>query len=151
MSCGVGRRVLDIDHLPRSLADARFAAEQLRARLGEETPDWTSLAYEELDLATALVCDGDPEVLEARGEALLQRVGGAELHETLLAYLDHDLDIPRTAAFLHLHANSLRYRLSRIEEQLGMPLRHPGTIANLYLAVLARRSSNGIPRRGNGG
>jgi DNA-binding PucR family transcriptional regulator len=49
--------------------------------------------------------------------------------------------VPRTAAALHLHANSLRYRLGRIEDQLGRSLRDPGTIANLYLAVLLERAA----------
>jgi hypothetical protein len=38
---------------------------------------------------------------------------------------------------MHLHHNTLRYRLGRIEAALGQSLRHPATIASLHLALLA--------------
>jgi len=38
---------------------------------------------------------------------------------------------------LHLHPNSLRYRLAKIEKALGRSLRSPQTIADLYLALRA--------------
>jgi PucR family transcriptional regulator, purine catabolism regulatory protein len=139
---GVGRVVVTLEALSRSLLDARFAAEQLRDRkeTGSERPDgWEVLSHAELDLATALVCDADPAIAGPRRAALLGRVATHELRQTLLAYLEHDLDIRRTAQSLHLHANSLRYRLGRIEEQLGLSLRHPSTIANLHLALLLER------------
>ena len=56
--------------------------------------------------------------------------------ERLLA-LAHDLDVVRTAAALHLHPNSLRYRLARVEKLLGRSLKQPSTIAGLYIAILA--------------
>jgi DNA-binding PucR family transcriptional regulator len=42
-----------------------------------------------------------------------------------------------TAAALHLHPNSLRYRLSRVEKLLDRSLKQPSTIASLYVAMLA--------------
>ena len=54
-----------------------------------------------------------------------------------MAYFDHDLDVPAAAAELHLHPNSLRYRLTRIEEVLGRSLKRPATIAELHIALLA--------------
>jgi purine catabolism regulator len=59
------------------------------------------------------------------------------LHEALLAYFQNDMDIVATAAVLHLHPNSLRYRLGRIETLLGRSLKQPSTIAALYLALIA--------------
>ena len=59
-----------------------------------------------------------------------------QLRETLVAYFEHDLDVPATAAALHLHPNSLRYRLSRLEELLGGSLKHPATIAELHIALM---------------
>ncbi|HEU4973610.1 MAG TPA: helix-turn-helix domain-containing protein [Baekduia sp.] len=137
---GVGRAVAALDGLPRSLLDARFAVEQLLRAEPERMGGNRMLAHADLDLATALVCDADPAVAEPRRAALLDRITARELRETLLAYLDHELDVQRTAASLHLHANSLRYRLGRIEQQLGRSLRDPATIANLYLAVMLERA-----------
>ena len=59
------------------------------------------------------------------------------LHEALVAYFAHDLDVPASAAELHLHPNSLRYRLSRLEELLGCSLKSPATIAELHIALSA--------------
>jgi purine catabolism regulator len=59
------------------------------------------------------------------------------LHEALVAYFDHDLDVGATAAELHLHPNSLRYRLTRVEQLLGCSLKRPATIAELHIALLA--------------
>lgn len=59
------------------------------------------------------------------------------LHEALRAYFAHDLDIAATAASLHMHRNSLRYRLARAEQVLGRSLKQPATIAAVYLALVA--------------
>ena len=66
------------------------------------------------------------------------------LHEALSAYFAHDLDIAATAASLHMHRNSLRYRLARAEQVLGRSLKQPSTIAAVYIALVA----DGGARRG---
>ena len=38
------------------------------------------------------------------------------------------------AAQLHIHVNTLRYRLRRAEDALGAPLTDPRLLARLYLA-----------------
>ena len=61
---------------------------------------------------------------------------------TLDAYLAEDLDRRRTAAALHVHPNTLDYRLKRIVELTGL---EPTTTAGLQLlaaASLARRLSS---------
>ena len=62
---------------------------------------------------------------------------------TLEAYLDHDLDVGRAARALHLHPNSLRYRLSRVEAVLGRSLRDLPTVVDLFLATATARESLG--------
>jgi purine catabolism regulator len=39
---------------------------------------------------------------------------------------------------MHVHPNTLRYRLGRIEKLLGKSLRNPAAIAELQLALLTR-------------
>jgi hypothetical protein len=61
-----------------------------------------------------------------------------DLPRTLEVYLDHDLDRRRTAAALHVHPNTLDYRLRRIVELTGLD---PSTSRGLQLlgAALASR------------
>lgn len=62
-----------------------------------------------------------------------------DLPHTLEVYLAHDLDRRRTAAALHVHPNTLDYRLRRIVELTGLD---PATTRGLQLlgaAIAARR------------
>lgn len=55
--------------------------------------------------------------------------------ETLIEYLRSGLDVQETARRMHLHPNSIRYRLTRAESQLGRSVNDPETITLLYLAL----------------
>ena len=66
-----------------------------------------------------------------------------DLLTTLDAYLDEDTDRRRTAAALHVHPNTLDYRLKRIVELTGLD---PATTSGLQLlgaAAAARRLQDG--------
>jgi sugar diacid utilization regulator len=66
-----------------------------------------------------------------------------DLPLTLEVYLDHDLDRRKTASALHVHPNTLDYRLRRIVELTGLD---PSTTRGLQLlgaALAARRLSPG--------
>ncbi|MFD8495825.1 PucR family transcriptional regulator [Amycolatopsis sp. NPDC059657] len=62
----------------------------------------------------------------------------SDLLATLRVYLDHFGDVPAAAKALGLHANSLRYRLRRIEEVSGLDVRDPEQrlVAELQLRLL---------------
>lgn len=62
-----------------------------------------------------------------------QRQGG-ELLATLAAYVEADLNATQTAERLHMHVNTVRYRLSRIEERTGCELRRFGDVLDLLVA-----------------
>lgn len=47
---------------------------------------------------------------------------GADLRATLLAYLDHGGSLIKAAEALHVHRNTVVYRLRRAEEALGRPV-----------------------------
>ena len=66
-----------------------------------------------------------------------------DLPHTLEVYLEHDLDRRRTAAALHVHPNTLDYRLRRIVELTGLD---PATSRGLQLlgAALAARRLAGL-------
>ena len=94
-----------------------------------------------VDLGTLLVSEAQPAWLGPKVEELLAPIrGNPSLYEALTSWFEHDLDIAAAAARLHLHPNSLRYRLAKIEELIGRSLRLPATIADLHIALLAEQA-----------
>ena len=64
----------------------------------------------------------------------LQAADDGKLWRTLTAYLSSPEDLQTLAKRLHIHVNTLRYRLKRIEALVGQPLQRPETLAQLHLA-----------------
>ena len=56
---------------------------------------------------------------------------------TLSQYLETGCSLDQAAAALHIHRSTLRYRLGRIEELIGLDLRNPDTRFHLQLATRA--------------
>ncbi|MEO3824072.1 helix-turn-helix domain-containing protein [Actinomadura sp. B10D3] len=82
------------------------------------------------DLALLAVTEGEPELGALLAGALLSGLDPdepfhLELAETALAYLDHGGRIEPTAAALHVHANTVKYRIRRFQELAGRPLLDP--------------------------
>jgi len=78
------------------------------------------------DLAGETALAGRAGLAELLSDALLGRLRPAdefhrELASTALAYLDHGQRLDRTAAALHVHPNTVRYRLRRLQELTGLP------------------------------
>jgi purine catabolism regulator len=128
---GIGRPVRDIADVRESLRDAELALERASA-------ENAVVAFEDFDLGTLLLSEAAPERLEPKVAEVVAVLGEPPaLHEALMAYFDHDLDVTAAAAALHLHPNSLRYRLTRIEQVLDRSLKRPADIAELHIALLA--------------
>jgi hypothetical protein len=137
----VGRSVARPEHLAESRADALLALDFL-ARMG--APAGRVLRFEEFELIDALLCAAEPGQLRARVDLVLGPLRDhPQLLETLLTYLDADLNVNTAAARLHVHPNSLRYRLTRVEEELGRPVRSLATLVDLYLALRAETRFSG--------
>ncbi len=64
---------------------------------------------------------------------------GLGLVETLDAYLQADLSPTRTAAALHVHVNTVYYRLQRLRELLGERFTEPRRALDLRIALLAHQ------------
>jgi DNA-binding PucR family transcriptional regulator len=98
----------------------------------------TSLA----EARTAVVLDeivtmiaADDRLIDPRVRDLRQRE--PVLAETLRAYLDGFGDVAATAAGLHVHPNTVRYRVRRVEEILGTSLTDPEVRLLLSLSLRA--------------
>jgi sugar diacid utilization regulator len=136
LRAGVGEPITDLSDVDRSLFGARIAL----AELEQDSGTRRVVRYESLDPLTLLLASPAGSAVRHELAAWLEPLR-AETHmlESLEAYFAADLSVPRAARALRIHQNSLRYRLSRIEEALRLPLSSPRTVALLYLALLDRR------------
>jgi hypothetical protein len=97
------------------------------------------------DHLAAVVMLADEELARAFVQArlaLLEELGGRErqrLLDTLEAWLDHQRHTPRVAAQLHVHPQTVRYRLAKLRELLGDQLEEADGRFELELALRLRR------------
>jgi hypothetical protein len=68
-----------------------------------------------------------------------------ELVQTLRALIAGRLDRTATSAALHIHRNTLAYRLKRIEEITGLDLGSPRDLASVYVAIAGDAHADGPP------
>jgi len=136
---GIGRPVGAIADAHHSLHDAELAADRGGLADGRRI-----VRFEDFDLGTFMVSEIPPERLGPKVDEILSVLrANPALYEALGAYFAHDLDIASTAEALHMHRNSLRYRLARAEHVLGRSLKQPSTIAAVYLALVAEAGEAG--------
>jgi len=132
---GVGLRRPGLDGAATSLGDARLA---LAAADVDRPVVWFAEAWAEACLLAE----------QARLEPLLAdavRVGEAHPHlaETVLAFAASDMSVARTGETLHLHANSVTYRLQRWAQLVGWdPRSFDGLIRSVAACRLALRGSS---------
>lgn len=82
----------------------------------------------------------NPDLVDTRvaGLADLDTRSGSEFTASLRAYLDHFGDVRAAAAALHVHPNTLRYRIRRVQTLTGMDLDDPATRLVVALSLRAR-------------
>jgi carbohydrate diacid regulator len=61
------------------------------------------------------------------------------LRDTITAWCESGFNLVRASAALHIHRNTVVYRMNKIEQLTGRPLREHRTAMALYLACLADR------------
>jgi sugar diacid utilization regulator len=131
---GIGRNVDDVGDIADSYNDAQLAVRALRRR----SQGAGTMTYEDFDFATRLFADVGLDKIAARAEEFLRPVAGREaLAEGLRTYFEHGQNINAAADALNIHHNSLRYRLSKIEEVLNLNLKEPAAVASAFLALTA--------------
>ncbi|MEY9966516.1 sugar diacid utilization regulator [Streptacidiphilus sp. MAP12-16] len=120
-----------------ALEEARHARRIAAARVGRICVS----GPEELASHVLLLAAVPDEVRRAFRSRLLDRVVGydlehqADLVRTLEAFLRYDGSWTRCAAALHVHVNTLRYRIGRIEELTGRDLSKLEDRVDFYLAL----------------
>ncbi len=93
-------------------------AEILLMRIHDEFSRDTSLRHQGLDE----IAKADPRY-------------GTEVTQSLLAWFQARFDFGDAAAHLHIHPNTLRYRLRRISENGGIDLENPDVCIQLWLQL----------------
>ena len=80
----------------------------------------------------------DPSLRDPRVGRLVEhdRAGGADLVHSLLAYLEAFGDARSAAERLHVHPNTLRYRVRRAASVSGIDLSDPGERLFTWLQLL---------------
>jgi sugar diacid utilization regulator len=64
---------------------------------------------------------------------------------TLQTYVEHQRDRRRTAARLHIHPNTVDYRLHRVRGLTGLDPTRPADLNQLSAALIARNAQQGLP------
>jgi purine catabolism regulator len=127
---GVGSASGGLAGLGRSRGEAGLAA--LRAR--REQRDLVDHAS--LGIIDWMILQTPPAVLRQRAMSLLGPLEfHPELRQTLNTYIEQRLNASETARLLHLHKNSLGYRLRRIEAMLAVDLHDPRDISEVQVAM----------------
>ncbi|MBT2514707.1 CdaR family transcriptional regulator [Arthrobacter sp. ISL-30] len=131
---GIGRSVHALGDILDSYQDAQLAVRTLRrAARGPKI-----MAYEDFNYATRLFADVGFDKMITWAQEFLKPLEGRELLvEGLQTYFEHSQNINAAADYLGIHHNSLRYRLAKAEEILGINLREPGAVSSVFLALTA--------------
>jgi purine catabolism regulator len=140
LATGIGRTVPDLLALRGSYRQA-LQARTMGARLAEPHP----LYFGDLSVYRLLFqLEHSPELESFCNEILgtlieYDHAQKVNLVETLTAYFAHHENLTQTARTLHLHRNSLLYRIARIQEITHWDLANPETRLAVQLALRAFR------------
>lgn len=138
IAVGIGSVADDVNDLRRSIVQARQACE-----LGRRRGAGAVVSHELTGSHVLLLALQDQDVLDAFRESLLAPMEdydakhGAVLVATLRAFLETGGRWQETAALLHVHVNTLRNRLERVEALTDRRLDSTPDRVDLWLALQA--------------
>nr|WSW60544.1 PucR family transcriptional regulator [Streptomyces sp. NBC_00998] len=125
---GAGARASGVEGLRASIHQARFAL--------TATDEATAvLAVEQLDTLATLLSGVPEEVRAVYASRTLGALGDGMLRETLEVFLANNCSWTRTAEALHLHVNTVHYRIERVESLTGRDLSRLDHKLDLYAAL----------------
>lgn len=133
----IGRPVYSIRHLPMSYKDAELLEKEMDSVQREETVfDFKSLGYKRYLF----------NVPEEEAEYFVENILGPILSQsnnrtkkewlsTLQNYLQSNKNVTKTAESMHLHQNTVYYRLQQIQEKLNCDFDDLDDVTNLKVAL----------------
>ncbi|UGS34721.1 helix-turn-helix domain-containing protein [Capillimicrobium parvum] len=138
LAAGLGRMCVGLGDYEDSYAEARMALNLARRRWrAGEVLSPADLGFYGLVGRASTRQSLESMVASALGPLLEADAAGASAYvKTLDVYLASDRRLERTANDLHVHPNTVRYRLTKIQEMLGVSLRD---VEERFLLELALR------------
>jgi hypothetical protein len=136
-----------LEHLPASVKIAEIAARLQRSGVLTQDPVF---ADEHLD---AIIVHRDARLLDALRVQCLAPLAGLSpavyqrLCETLAAWLRHLGDRQAVAADLHIHPQTVRYRLAQLHDLFGPVMDEPANRSRLTLALAWGPAATPNPRQ----
>jgi DNA-binding PucR family transcriptional regulator len=134
LAAGISLPLSALAEIPRAHGEARRALAL--------APDGGILRLADLTLLDYLLAEAD-DTARRLGPSGLDRLD-APLRETVLAYAASDLNVGATARRLHLHPNTVHYRLGRVERMTGRNVRHFADVVDLVAALRLRSADPGV-------
>jgi DNA-binding PucR family transcriptional regulator len=141
-----GRPAPGVEGFRRSHQDAQLVRRLIPS--AERPPQL--LRFDDVELACLM--SGDPEAMRrlvARelGELARRDQSTARLRETARVYLGCQANAPEAARRLHVHKNTVHYRVARIEDLLGRPITERRLELEVALALAHSTGDRVLPRR----
>ncbi|MGH3792060.1 MAG: PucR family transcriptional regulator, partial [Pseudonocardiaceae bacterium] len=147
LTCGVSEQVNSPELVPHGVRQAERAID-LGLRLGRAGQP---VRYEELGIYRLLCTIGDMRQLMGFARDVLGQLldydtdHRTELVRTLSVYLHHHASHTQSARILHLHTNTVAYRIARIETITGLDLGDPDDrlVAHVAVKIIESQGSPG--------
>jgi carbohydrate diacid regulator len=143
---GIGEAAASVGQLHDSYQDACDAL-----RLGSRLADGSRVhAIGDLRVHQLLAAVGQPargRLLDLTTAELRAQPDWPVLRNTITAWCDSGFNLVRASAALHVHRNTVVYRMHKIEQITGRSLREHRTTMALYLACLADQLAGGEEAR----
>jgi carbohydrate diacid regulator len=119
---------------------------RLGARFADAAPVHLVTDLRVHQVVTAVSQSARNRLLELTATELRAQPDWPALRDTVTAWCESGFNLVRTSETLHIHRNTVVYRMHKIEEITGRPLREYRTAMALYLACLADRLGGGTDR-----
>ncbi|MFE5816502.1 CdaR family transcriptional regulator [Streptomyces sp. NPDC056479] len=139
---GIGERATSLGGLRDSYQDACDAL-RLGARVTGDTPVHLITDLRVHQLLTAVGRPARNRLIERAAADLRAQPDWPVLRDTITAWCENGFNLVRASTALHIHRNTVVYRMNKIEQITGRPLREHRTTMALYLACLADRLGTG--------
>lgn len=119
-----------------NLTETRTSLRQAEMSLSTSMRTGSLTPFDQVGFINFILAQVPAETFDEKVKEVISGLSSSEsTEETVIEFLRCGLDIQATARAMHLHPNSIRYRLSKVEAFLGRAMSDPETITLLFLAL----------------